>query len=402
MEKKWILKEGKRWVDEGIITGEQLGKIASLYEEERRIPLLLPLLASLMLGVGFFSFVAANWTQFGLGVKLAILMTSLLVSYLLGDFTYRKVWRLFAFAWFGVGYSLFGASLYLIRLMYQFLWPDSLLYILWGAVGLLLLFLYRSTFLFFLTLVVVDAGQLVGLSGGQFSFLLFLYLLAGLGWLAWIDRKVSYFWGLSISFLIHSSVLLARFELDAAWFLIPLLLLFGIGREWKEGELRSAISLPAILGAILFSTIQIFGGMGEGMPSGEAILFLFVWLLLIAVIGYRIWNRGPERMVELLIFLPLSLLPQGRDFAYLLLLFLASLAYLWLGYHLKERGRIFASTFFFLYAILIGYIHMTWDLLPKELFFIIGGLLLFAVSFLLEWKRREALRNDEGKGGEKD
>ncbi|MMZ62533.1 hypothetical protein D1872_247470 [compost metagenome] len=83
---------------------------------------------------------------------------------------------------------------------------------------------------------------------------------------------------------------------------------------------------------------------------------------------------------------------------YLLILFVFSGYLLWIGYREDWSNKVNAGTLLFLFSTFIGYIQVAWDFLPKSLFFLVGGLLLFALNAFLQRQRRKLL-HDEDKGG---
>jgi uncharacterized membrane protein len=63
--------------------------------------------------------------------------------------------------------------------------------------------------------------------------------------------------------------------------------------------------------------------------------------------------------------------------------------FLYAGYNTEDIGIINTAMFWFLLLIFARYFDFFWDLLPRSLFFIVGGLALLVISLGLERKRRE-------------
>src|SRR5699024_9252277 len=74
----------------------------------------------------------------------------------------------------------------------------------------------------------------------------------------------------------------------------------------------------------------------------------------------------------------------------LLLILRMNLAfYLIYGFQQKNQANIMVGTITFLLSTFTAYVQYAWEALNKSLFFIIGGLLLFGISFILERLRRK-------------
>ena len=134
--------EVRKWVNEGIITNQQFEKILSFYQKEKPvakeelrkvITKWILVLASFLVALSFFSFVAANWKFFPFFVKLTIIVVSMLASYISGWYLkeYKKVKRTGeSLIWLGC--LIYGAGIFLIGQNYNTLaynWPTG--FILW-------------------------------------------------------------------------------------------------------------------------------------------------------------------------------------------------------------------------------------------------------------------------------
>ena len=62
---------------------------------------------------------------------------------------------------------------------------------------------------------------------------------------------------------------------------------------------------------------------------------------------------------------------------------------LYAGYNTENIGIINTAMFWFIPLIFARYFDFFWELLPRSFFFILGGLVLLAISVVLERKRRE-------------
>jgi uncharacterized membrane protein len=78
---------------------------------------------------------------------------------------------------------------------------------------------------------------------------------------------------------------------------------------------------------------------------------------------------------------------------YLLVTFFFSLFLLWRGYVEEWRFKINLGTVLFLISTMTAYSKLTWDFMDKSLFFIIGGVLLLLLSWVLNNRRRQFIHD---------
>jgi uncharacterized membrane protein len=62
---------------------------------------------------------------------------------------------------------------------------------------------------------------------------------------------------------------------------------------------------------------------------------------------------------------------------------------LYVGYSTEDIGIVNTAMFWFIFLIFARYFDFFWGLLPRSLFFMLGGLVLLVISIVLERKRRE-------------
>lgn len=96
-------------------------------------------IAVILVGLGIFSFVAANWDEIGKFFKIGLILTAMLISYVSGwlvteKSTYQKTGK----ALLLLGSIIYGAGIFLIGQIFniQANWPDG--FILW-MIGVLLM-----------------------------------------------------------------------------------------------------------------------------------------------------------------------------------------------------------------------------------------------------------------------
>lgn len=159
MSRKFIETESPAWVAEGLISEAQRRQLLARYPEEQQALGLLPLLGGLLLGLGILSLVAANWQTLPELVRLAILLATLLAAYGAGELALRRGQRPLGIALLGVGLLSFGAGIVLTGQMYHLVSHSVRALLVWATAGLALTWLYRSRFLYLLTLIILGGAQ---------------------------------------------------------------------------------------------------------------------------------------------------------------------------------------------------------------------------------------------------
>ncbi|UUZ84479.1 DUF2157 domain-containing protein [Paenibacillus sp. P26] len=90
MSRKWVEKEGPGWVERGIVTRDQVDRILALYEDKKHAARLLPVLGSILVGLGILSFIAANWQDIPRLVRLALIVVLMAGFYGSGERAVRS------------------------------------------------------------------------------------------------------------------------------------------------------------------------------------------------------------------------------------------------------------------------------------------------------------------------
>lgn len=150
----WLLAEMSRWQSEGLLSGEQAGRILQLYETpaeaaQRKHSLalfLLTAIAACLVALGILLLVGYHWEAMAREAKLAVVFGVLLSTYGLGYYLrYRRQARLAAELVFFVACTFYGCGAWLIAEMLhvQTNYPDGL----WvWALGVLPIALGLDTF----------------------------------------------------------------------------------------------------------------------------------------------------------------------------------------------------------------------------------------------------------------
>ncbi|MEI7028125.1 DUF2157 domain-containing protein [Paenibacillus sp. y28] len=403
MSRKWLERESAHWVQKGIVSEEQVRNIMELYPVERHAGRILPVLGALLVGLGVLSFVAANWQGIHPFARLAILLVTLTGFYTAGERFVKQGNEKLGIALAGAGLLTFGGSLFLIAQMFHLTSNNIASFVLWGAFGTALTWLYRSRFIFILTAAILVISQFYSLNEFHtFSYVSAALLLAGLGsyWWRYCSGLLSLVLGAAV--LIECAGFISHWDGEPIWFIVPLMVLYTAGDWLRQKERDAVYPLQALVLAVAY-LMALFGAAIDELsiysrPWADAPVFIPILLVLAALSA---WGKQRRKRLgslpEWLILLPAFLLPMGSSgVTYLLLMFLFSLYVLTAGFKAQWRFKINLGTLLFLATTLVAYTKLTWGFMDKSMFFLIGGLLLLGISWYLNKQKREALKPEGG------
>jgi uncharacterized membrane protein len=383
-----LQEEIKLWLKEGIILPEQKERILARYTvlkkaDEKAGPgkliTTISILGSLLVGVGVILFIASNWSAIPTWGRLAIIFSSMIASYGCGFYlryeaqNYPKVGASLIL----LGSLIFGGGMFLIAQIYHISvhYPNGPL--LWGLFVLPLAYLLRYKSLISLTILVL---------------------------LTWL--------GMEASFWITNS---AYHDPLAMVFLFCMagITLWGVGVLHRGWESLKIISSPYIVIGSLVAFVAVylltFNLYASGSASDALLIFYLgmAAIFLIAVVlrclttgkeqGWFIEPMGLLILMVVMLYLsrtPLKITPAsvgGFRLFFNILFALAIVGIIILGFIRRYSIYINIGLLFFSLDVVTRYFDFFWKLLPRSLFFILGGLLLLLGGVFLERKRRKIL-----------
>ena len=235
-------------------------------------------------------------------------------------------------------------------------------------------------------------------------------------------------------FLLHSGIgyweelkfrpLPPLFEFgDGNFFYLPVLYLvvgvlaFGIGAlHYLSDDLKAVARTYRISGikigmlALFLLTFRFFSGHYDNfniragaMPSRQFItgLIIFSILALIFIIIDRILNPSKSKTSILECYISLGLLTVALVFFFfpsttniyplLFNLILAGIIFtlIFIGYQREDIRLVNIGMSYLVVLVVVRYFDFFWDLLPRAMFFMIGGAILIIGGIAIEKKRRE-------------
>src|SRR5699024_468916 len=210
-----------KWVDQGIISEEQLNMILNNYPK-KDANILVVLFAVLLTGLALITFIFSDWAQVAHLSRVIVILSFTLFLYILGDQLYRRQQTLYGVSFILLGYIGFSASLFLVINNYNLILHSSWPFIVLTIVGLLLYTIYSHVYLYYISLIALTIGQLYG----EFSYVLFILLLIGFSYVAfrYTSKLTPHFFGVSL--VINLIALSTSFNAYYYWFIIYMFFFF--------------------------------------------------------------------------------------------------------------------------------------------------------------------------------
>lgn len=396
MADKWLRREGSVWVEKKIISPEQLEEIIKLYPESpRRISQLLPILASVLIGLSLLTFVASNWDAIPNLARLIILVAFTIGFYSFGFVRVQKSWV--GQGLIGLGVVSFGASMILIGQMFHLVAYDATVFVLWSLAALGTLFLFRRTFFYLVSSALLLGGQIYSITSfDHASWLLFILTILGLGTYSYHTKHEYAGWILAVSVGIQSIFLLASADFAWSWITIISFLMYVVGLGLgKRPVAQGFIVWPAVF-SFLFAVFMVF--FHEYIYQDSAFLANpVIYLPVFGILTFlTLWlSRGDKaKWLPMLLFMPMFFFTYG-DLAYLVILFVYSSGLIFLGDQQSDSSVSKLGIFLFMLSSFLGYVQLAWDFLDKSIFFLIGGLLLFGIHWFLHRRSQWMTKGDK-------
>lgn len=385
------------WQNSNLISGQQVRAIKNLYEPEKSaMSQVLVGLGAMLVGLGFLSYIAANWMEFSrifrVGLILGLYSLSVLSAWLLEP-SYLKTSRAFLF----LGSFIYGGGIFLIAQMFNEggHYTDALFWWMAGVAPAALIFKDR------LQLSLLQAITVIYLNGlyQPWNFVFRYY-----GYERYFLEMTAFLW----SILRHPEPLLVVLVLWALW-------RFAADR-WNFG-FRTNVFIT--LNLLVIYAFRFFNDFAMVM-----VFCVLIGILLgVCAFGYRKWDLGGwgivlmgiaglvltvpevwhrsrflgehmlgqfETLMESLTISPEVALSVGMT----ILLCVATLYFI-------HKGFTVAAPLFCL-LILRCYFDRFYDFMSKAMFFTVGGLLLIGMGFWMERTRKHRRQRQKLQSGQSD
>ncbi|WLD94182.1 DUF2157 domain-containing protein [Alkalihalobacillus sp. AL-G] len=399
-EYKWLKREAPKWVEKGLIQPEQLNGLLSLYQKKKSGNIL-PIFASILIGLGVLTFVASNWGDMSDVFRMVVICAALIGFYVAGYHQLNRGAESTGIALIGIGVVTFGAGIFLTSQIFHIVSYSATAFILWLLVSLSFYLMFPNRYFYLLSLVIGTVGMIyTSISFQTFDPILAILVIGGLGYVTFRENRSLYYYLFAVTYSICGISLLIGYELSYLWMTVIFLVLYAVSNFINNRKVKQIWEHMSIVGAIIISFISVFilddfiKYEDEALPSIAYFVSLIVLLLIVLV--WKIKKSERNQLADLVLFLPLFMFGMIGDVLYLVIAFAYSLFILISGYQSEESGKINWGTGLFLLSTLVAYIQLAWDFLPKSIFFFAGGILLFILSWYLERRRRKWLHDARG------
>ncbi|WP_041313441.1 DUF2157 domain-containing protein [Heliomicrobium modesticaldum] len=428
---KWLRDEITQWHGEGLITADQKERLLERYTpSEWRSSQIILWLAGLLVGLGFILLVAHNWDDIPRHTRLALICGVIVITYTTGYLLaygrgpnplagrYPRIGSAFLL----LGLLSYGAGIWLVGQMYHITAYDATGLGLWFLGAIAVAYLTGHPLFFLSALVLLTAANISDATDKAISLItgpLFYAAFAGLIFpFLWRHNEPLHRYGATIAFFLCILFQLLEAEQSLIWFsLFPLLsLIYDKTAEKSRRPLRPLLSTPLLLWGAFFVEIAVL--MSRPLLHPEWTWLVGLWVTLSAVLFWIGLRKKAllESLAMVALTSPLSfvskmfepekpwlaedsaILTTYTEVTALLILFAGAIALIQSGSRLREEWQINSGTCFFLVCVIYAYGRYAWGILDKSLFFIGGGLILFALGYALERKRRQLL--DASRKGE--
>src|SRR5690606_17656020 len=266
MNRRKLEKEGEKWVEDGIITDEQLTSILSHYEKKDHSYLLI-ILAALLVSISIFVFVSSDWAQIPNAVKILVMLLVMIILYAAGYMSFKKAGdvpedeydraQIVGMSLIVLGFVTFGATLWLTLSMYNVelgtAWPFAV----WSIVGLILYVITPNRYLFLLALLITIYGQIYsGMSFYQFDYVLFIIFFVA--YFHYVYHRGYYLThyvfagGLAIQMLV---LVLNEFE-QFYWFIFFALAIYTLGLLLPKEEMKRRFMVTAVIAMLIYKIYE--------------------------------------------------------------------------------------------------------------------------------------------------
>jgi len=398
MSRKFLETETPGWVADGLITEAQRERLLARYPSEAVQAVgLLPLLGSILVGLSALSVVAANWQNLPAALRLGLLLGSVLGAYAGGEYFVQRGNRSVGHGLLGLGLVAFGAGIILTSQLYQLVGYDVSGLLAWVVAAVLLSYLYSSSALALLPVVIGAAVQTYCTQAlGSYSYATAGLVALGCGYRWWRRPDTLVATILAMGLLWQAGLWVLVSHSKITWFFVPTMLVYAAGDWHRQPKAGRALQGPPLVAAYLFALgLALFGETDQyaGLlrPPILAYLGALGAVVALSVAGKRARGRLAS-LPDWLLLLPGFYLPGGLLLAVatLVVLYAHAGSVLARAHRTSDAEQLTLGTVLFVVATMVAYFKLTWAFLDKSLFFLIGGVLLLGLSWYL--RRRNAQR----------
>lgn len=402
MDKSKLKKEGNKWVEDGVISEQQLTTILSRYEKKDASYLLI-IFATLLVSIAVLTFVFSEWAQVPHMSRVIVMLVFMAGLYFLGNYFYEKKSQAYGVSLLLLAYIFFGATIFLTLMIYNVPLHSTWPFAIWSVIGLGLFALYKNPYILLVGLIITISGQIYsGMSFGSAD----LYILGiyAVGYFHFIYHypKVLHNYIFALGLAIQLLIVTLTFEQQYYWLILYFLVMYGLSVVINKRNLKKAFLSVSLLSIFIVKIAEVF--MLQEDYDLDRFTLNIVFIIILAIVWLIILNakwflEDRSEMIDLILFVPLFFIP-GSFIIVIISMFLFSLYWLVTSIKHQLSDRLLYGIVGFLLSVFTVYIQYAWEAMNKSLFFLIGGLILFGISFIFG-KQRHTIEKEADGGDEK-
>ncbi|HLR42564.1 MAG TPA: DUF2157 domain-containing protein [Pseudogracilibacillus sp.] len=403
MRRHTVERESEKWVEKSIITEAQREEIVALYPEDARQNIF-ALFAVIFISIGILIFALSDVSFMSTMIKVVLLLAVSTVFYLVGSNFYAREqkqamkWKsYYGISFILIAYFFFGATLLVVIQDYHIQLFSAWPFMIWSFIGIILCYLFENKYMYAFSIIITLLSQVFSaLSFSSFSYLLLLLFI--LGYVPIVSRKetksFSYYFsiGLSLQFILLSIHEIENYY----WMFVFILLMYLFAHVITEQVFAKALTTVSIWTVLLYRMFESFYVQESYVfdeMTMQASFFISLAILLLASIALH-WRQNRLAIMDLILFLPVFILPFPYVWV-IVVLFVYAVSSLLVGYRDGMDERMKLGIVGFVIATLTLYTQYAWESINRSLFFIIGGMILFGLSILLDRVRKKQLDKGE-------
>lgn len=371
----------KKWVDEGLLTEVTLKKMENDLEEykkaisSQRLISFFSSIGALLIGLAALAFMAANWSMLTSSMRIILFVCATLLSFSAGNVLMADKWKMprVGFSFVFLAHLLFGVTLFLVAQQYQVSLSNHWYFLVW-ILGLVPgIYYYNSRILTMLAIVIFYVWLMYAAGSGFFTtpesvFWFVVFSFFGLVTKGLLHMRMEKTYDLGRLMLLCGMFFLMIFFYFATFsFVGKNIIAFGLFSSGWDYYMILVLMFLSLFGIVLLP-----GALEKILPGNKAYLVVGVYAFSFLLTVWFCFN--PAFPYNPLIFS--------------LFFFALSLAICTIGYLVGRMQYVNLGMFWLFIFLLSKYVDYFWDLLPKSVFFFIGGLLLVLGGGFLEKKRK--------------
>lgn len=382
-----IDKKVREWQEAGLLD-EATGARLVDYEHKKRVtsdredhkPPVLVIVGSILLALSLFSFVAANWQAIPDLLKVGLFLLFMVGFYVFAERVRLKTPRYVTLLRV-LGFVFFVATMAVIFTTYNLSGQLTFLFWIIFTMAVLHRIMYEHVIFSIISAITAFMAVTNSFEGIGLTLIGFALIVTWI-WFHFVDESLdrTFAWLTFFGILnIFGQYVDYEGRLWPLWSLVILhgLLLFYRKRATWQG---TYLFVAAVL------SIGYLVNVTESWLSQRPPSILEATLLSIALVAvYLIHRRNDLLWVSLLAVIPFALFEDSGVLLAVLIEVIA-LAYL-VRQDMTRQPTIFAFIYFLVVQMTIYFIYV-WDRLDISLFFLIGALIVFALSLGLWWRNR--------------